>query len=520
MIDFTKASKKTGQIERENIKLIQDAYQGAYNDIQKQIQAIYADPKNLDANGNLIGAAMLREKRFLGTQAKINEALNRAGTEYKGVLSSAVKETYKVNFEYGQKSLGEMDIGIDFGMINREAVAKAAISPLALTAIEENADTVISAVKKSIVSSIVSGASIDTMATRIQKDLQNNANNAVRIARTETTRIMGEARDELLHQASDLGLHVVKVWIATSDDRTRESHVHINGEERELDQPFSNGLMFPGDTSTGDPAETINCRCAMAAKTIPTPAQARSEGVSILSAVRQNDEQMKAEYDAWKAAKALAKNNVAKVAQKPFSIESYTPMSQSEIAANNKYLESLSVNEQNAIRQYTGQSYHTINADLRAGRTSEQYYRDIIADIDKAFREAPPLKTDTIVTRRVRPDAFDSIFGEGTSQLMKDAGMISSRDYDPAAFDQLKKRIIGSTITDKGFVSTTNDDTLFGTMAFALPKGYNNGLYIQELSHFRAEEEFLINRGQTFVVRDIIHTKEHGILQIILGPKP
>lgn len=527
MIDFTKASKKTGQLERQYIAEMRDAYQGAYDDVEKQIKAIYSDPKNLDANGNLKGAAILREKRFIATQNKIAGTLSSIEGTVAKTVNDAVKETYKVNFDYGAESLGTLETGIDFGMINREAVLKAATSPLALTAIEENKDAVLAAVKKSIISSVVSGASIDTMASRIQKDLQTNANNAVRIARTETTRVMGEARNELLQQAQDLGLHVIKVWIATNDDRTRESHVHINGEEREMDQPFSNGLMFPGDTSTGDPGETINCRCAMAAKTIPTEAQKKESNdpfsnVTIKSTERNIDAQMKAEYDAWKAAKALSKNNVAQVSRPAANISDYTPLNSREIAANDKYIASLPSNQKNSISEYTGQRYRTINSDLRTGAESQQYIKDIIADMDAAFRNAPALQTNTTVARRISTQNLDDLFGPGTFDLFEEASMLNSNNYNPASYELLKKRLIGTSMTDAGFVSTTNSTRVgsMSTFKFTLPKGYNNGIYVPKISHFPAEEEFLLNRGQTFVVRDIIHNEGTGLLQFILGPKP
>ncbi len=54
----------------------------------------------------------------------------------------------------------------------------------------------------------------------------------------------------------------IKIWVAVVDDHTRESHLSIDGEERPIDRPFSNGLMFPGDPSAG-PEEVINCRCVI-----------------------------------------------------------------------------------------------------------------------------------------------------------------------------------------------------------------------------------------------------------------
>jgi uncharacterized protein with gpF-like domain len=53
-----------------------------------------------------------------------------------------------------------------------------------------------------------------------------------------------------------------KVWVATADDRTRESHAELDGEEVLVDEPFSNGLMCPADP-TGEPEEVYNCRCTI-----------------------------------------------------------------------------------------------------------------------------------------------------------------------------------------------------------------------------------------------------------------
>ena len=56
--------------------------------------------------------------------------------------------------------------------------------------------------------------------------------------------------------------NIVKQWDATLDKRTRDSHAQVDGEIRELDEKFSNGLMYPGDPN-GRPEEVINCRCAL-----------------------------------------------------------------------------------------------------------------------------------------------------------------------------------------------------------------------------------------------------------------
>lgn len=90
------------------------------------------------------------------------------------------------------------------------------------------------------------------------------------IARTEVQRSLNEARQEGLQQSIDeLGIdpsRITRIWRATQDDRTRDTHAAMDGQEVGLDEPFESPsgaeLMFPGDPDA-PPEETINCRCVI-----------------------------------------------------------------------------------------------------------------------------------------------------------------------------------------------------------------------------------------------------------------
>jgi len=62
---------------------------------------------------------------------------------------------------------------------------------------------------------------------------------------------------------------VRKIWKATGDGRTRDSHLALHGESVGWDEPFispATGLpmMHPGDTSMGATGrDVIQCRCYM-----------------------------------------------------------------------------------------------------------------------------------------------------------------------------------------------------------------------------------------------------------------
>jgi hypothetical protein len=82
-------------------------------------------------------------------------------------------------------------------------------------------------------------------------------NRSTVIARTE---VIGASNSGNRYAALQTGLKLEKEWIATRDERTRDSHEDLDGQTRKMDEPYRNGLMFPGDP-TGSAKEVIQCRC-------------------------------------------------------------------------------------------------------------------------------------------------------------------------------------------------------------------------------------------------------------------
>lgn len=121
-------------------------------------------------------------------------------------------------------------------------------------------------VKAEVSRGIVNGSTWNEIAEKIAKGMNspfNTAkNNAMRIARTEGHRVQCQGQMDACDKAKSKGADVVKQWDSTLDGRTRDSHRMVDGQIRELDEKFSNGLMFPGD-SHGSAAEVVNCRCAL-----------------------------------------------------------------------------------------------------------------------------------------------------------------------------------------------------------------------------------------------------------------
>lgn len=95
------------------------------------------------------------------------------------------------------------------------------------------------------------------------------------IARTETIQSLNAGADEAIRQLVDTGAvrreQVMKIWVAATDARTRDTHLAMNGQAVPMDQPFESPsgarLMYPGDSSLGaGPDEIIQCRCTLATR--------------------------------------------------------------------------------------------------------------------------------------------------------------------------------------------------------------------------------------------------------------
>jgi len=114
----------------------------------------------------------------------------------------------------------------------------------------------------------LSSDEIDRMTTRY-KDRYVKYRSEV-IARTEALRAVHTGNAEAFEQAIEEGHlapeQLMKTWSAAGDDRVRETHSDMDGQEVKWENNFTSPsgaeLKYPGDPMAPG-AETIQCRCVM-----------------------------------------------------------------------------------------------------------------------------------------------------------------------------------------------------------------------------------------------------------------
>lgn len=105
------------------------------------------------------------------------------------------------------------------------------------------------------------GKGTKKISQRLQKVYNFNKTSANRTTLTETTRIQNRGRFDVMKETERRGMKFKKIWRhGIHIAKPRDWHVSMDGEERDLDEPFSNGLMMPGEAGASA-EEVINCHC-------------------------------------------------------------------------------------------------------------------------------------------------------------------------------------------------------------------------------------------------------------------
>lgn len=130
--------------------------------------------------------------------------------------------------------------------------------------LERHRTNLIYGLKEELTRGFVNGDTYPQISRRIKEQLEGDAGKAIRIVRTESTRVYNEAQFDSISHAEEQGMVMTKTWSSALDDRTRESHAMLDGVTIPVDEPFvidGDEGMFPGDFS--EARNVINCRCSV-----------------------------------------------------------------------------------------------------------------------------------------------------------------------------------------------------------------------------------------------------------------
>ena len=244
--------------EKNVIKKIKTVYERALVAIDKKIELLSA---------NKMTQSKIYQKQYQQVLKKQIEAiLAMMNSEQYDVIQEYLIECYEDAFIGTLYDLHGQGIPLMFP-INQEEVVQAIQHDTKLSKpLYEALGYNVEQLKKTIAGEISRGIANGYMYADIARNIRNygrvSMDKAITIARTEGHRIQEESRNEARHKAKEAGADIVKQWDSTLDSRTRPTHQKLDGQIRELDEPFEvNGMKAMYPSGFGKAKEDINCRC-------------------------------------------------------------------------------------------------------------------------------------------------------------------------------------------------------------------------------------------------------------------
>lgn len=266
--------------EEAVIRRLKSVYNQALKNITKKSEELQSSINALTMvtmQGEMDEAAKAQIQSMIQSKVYQKQYQDALKKQVSGILDNMQVEEFKTVSEYLTKCYEEGFLGTMYDLhgqgiplvfpMDQEAIVRAVqldskISNGLYSRLGEDVGVLKKKITSTVSRGISTGMTFQQMAQQLAGYTNIGFNKAVRISRTEGHRIQIQSGMDACYKAKDKGADVLKQWDASLDARTRDSHARVDGEIRELDEPFSNGLMFPGDPS-GGASEVVNCRCAL-----------------------------------------------------------------------------------------------------------------------------------------------------------------------------------------------------------------------------------------------------------------
>ena len=244
--------------EQETIKALEKAYQRAIRRIDNHIRILESDEMT---------QSKIYQKRYQeAMKAQISAALDELHKKSNQTIEEYLTRSYQHGYVGTMYSLHKQGMPI-LAPIDQRAVTRAVRTDSKLSRrLYGELGVDMQKLKKTIRREISIGISIGSDYNMIARQVQISSGiplkRAKTIVRTEGHRIQQQSADDARNAAKGQGCQVVKQWEAVLDGNTRTDHRILDGQIREVGEPFEidgKKAEYPG--AFGRPEEDCNCRC-------------------------------------------------------------------------------------------------------------------------------------------------------------------------------------------------------------------------------------------------------------------
>lgn len=263
-------NKKQIEVEKSHLKLEKEAldeltktYEIALNDIKERA-------KNLKSEEML--ESKIRQLNYQNAlENQVSGILDVLKTDNTVTINKYLTKAYENGFIGTLYNMQSEEIPIAFGIDEKKvltSISKKIDDMTFADRVDTNMDDFKKKIKAEITRGIANNSKYNEIARNLDNVTQEGINSSYRICRTEMGRISQESKFDCMLRAKENGADIVKQWDSTMDGKTREAHSKLDGQVKELDEPFEieiNGhkveAMYP--CGFGIASMDINCRCVV-----------------------------------------------------------------------------------------------------------------------------------------------------------------------------------------------------------------------------------------------------------------
>lgn len=244
--------------EKKVLKQIERQFQAALASINMRITLMQSE--------NMTTSQVLRLQHQKTLKAQVSAIIDKLHADEFNTIEQFTQQSYTDGFVGTMYSLHGQNmpllLPIDHNAAAKAIVTDSKINEDLYTALGVDAKNLKKTINEVLTRGIASNMSYADMTRHIMIATNAPKKRAKTIVRTEAHRIQQASQHDARKAAKAKGGDVVKQWDATLDGDTRPSHAELDGQIREVDEPFTIGTkkaMYPGEF--GDPSEDCNCRC-------------------------------------------------------------------------------------------------------------------------------------------------------------------------------------------------------------------------------------------------------------------
>lgn len=259
--------------EKKVLEALKKQYMQAAKDVANKIQfhqgkitLLLSDWDNLDeVQKSMLQSQIYQRDYQLQLQKQIDGIIDNMNANQYDTVEAYLKGCYETGFLASMYDIQGQGIPI-ITPIDQKAMAKAVQldSKVSKKLYGSYVDELKTRIQAEVSRGVASNQQYSVIARNLNMQANIGFNKAMRIARTEGHKIQQEAAFESQKKAKEAGADVVKQWDSSLDGRTRDTHRKLDGQIRELDEPFEvDGKKAMHPSGFGRPEEDINCRCTL-----------------------------------------------------------------------------------------------------------------------------------------------------------------------------------------------------------------------------------------------------------------